>query len=130
VFLASVSFIQAGIIQGLISLTDSNYVFQHWHGTLLTIAAVTFAIIFNTLLAVKLPLIEGIVLILHIAGFFAIVIPLWLMSSRAPARVLVEFTNNGGWSSMGISAFIGLQTPLTALIGYDCSVHMCKQILT
>ncbi|MBA7493108.1 hypothetical protein ES702_03663 [subsurface metagenome] len=118
---------QAGIIQGLISLTDNEYNFQRWHGTLLTIAAVTFAIIFNTLLAVKLPLIEGIVLILHIAGFLAIVIPLWVMSSRAPAHVLIEFSNNGGWSSMAISAFLGLQTPLTALIGYDCSVHMCKQ---
>lgn len=117
---------QAGIIQGLISLTDDRYTSHPWHGTLLSIAAVTFAIIFNTLLAVKLPMIEGIVLILHIAGFFAIILPLWIMAPRAPGSVLVEFTNNGGWPTLGVSAMLGLQTPLTALIGYDCSVHMCK----
>lgn len=126
VFLASVCFMQAGMIQGLIVLNNPSYVSRPWHGTLLTIAAVCFAIIFNTLLAVKLPLIEGIVLVIHIAGFLAVIIPLWIMAPRAPGSALLDFQNNGGWSTMGISAMIGLQTPLTALIGYDCSVHMCK----
>jgi choline transport protein len=64
------------IIQGLIALNVSDYVWHNWHGTLLTIAAISFLIIFNTVLAVRLPLIEGIVLILHLTGFFAIIIPL------------------------------------------------------
>jgi hypothetical protein len=40
---------------------------------------------------------------------------------------LLEFSNNGGWPSTGLSAMIGLTTPLSVLIGYDCSVHMCKR---
>lgn len=128
VFLASVCFMQGGIIQGLIALNNPNYPFHSWHATLLTIGASAFAIIFNTVLAVKLPLIEGCVLVLHLAGFFAVIIPLWIMAPRAPAStVLLEFSNNGGWPTTGLSAMIGLTTPLTALIGYDCSVHMCKE---
>lgn len=117
------------MVQGLISLNDESYVSHPWHGTLLSIAAITFAIIFNTVLAAKLPLVEGIVLVLHIVGFLGIAVPLWVLAPKASGRVLVEFSDNGGWSSMGIAAMIGLQTPLTALIGYDCSVHMCKQTL-
>lgn len=47
------------IIQGLIIINNSDYVPQAWHGTLLTIAVISFAIIFNTFLAGKLPLTEG-----------------------------------------------------------------------
>lgn len=38
VFLASVAFMVAGIIQGLIALNDDSYSFERWHATLLTIA--------------------------------------------------------------------------------------------
>ncbi len=118
------------VIQGLIALNVEGYVWHNWHGTLLSIAAISFAIIFNTVLAVQLPLIEGIVLILHFAGFFAIIIPLWVMAPRSNAHdALLVFTNNGGWSSTGLSAMIGLTTPLSVLIGYDCSVHMCKSTM-
>ena len=116
-----------GIIQGLIALNDETYVPQRWHATLLTIAVISSSIIFNTFLAVRLPLIEGIVLVLHLCGIFAIIIPLWVMAPRAPAHVaLLDFQNNGGWPTTGLSAMIGLVTPLNVLIGYDCSVHMCK----
>lgn len=128
VFLASVCFMQGGIIQGLIALNVPDYDFKPWHATLLTMGASAFAILFNTLLAAKLPLLEGFVLILHIAGFFAVILPLWIMAPRAPASALVTFSNNGGWSSTGLSAMVGLTTPLTALIGYDCSVHMSEEI--
>lgn len=119
----------SGIIQALIALNDESYVPQRWHATLITIAIIAAAIIFNTFLAVKLPLIEGILLGLHICGVFAIVIPLWVMGSRAPAETaLLTYVNQGGWDSMGLAALIGMVTPLNVLIGYDCSVHMCKSI--
>ncbi|KAK4550795.1 hypothetical protein LTR36_000375 [Oleoguttula mirabilis] len=129
VFLASVAFMVAGIIQGLIALNNPNYGFEAWHATLLTMALMVFAIIFNTVLAVRLPLVEGCVLILHVAGFFAVFIPMWVLAPRAnPADVLLTFSNNGGWPSLGLSAMIGLTTPITALIGYDCSVHMSEEL--
>jgi choline transport protein len=49
------------------------------------------------------------------------------MGPRAPARTaLLDYQNLGGWDSMGLAALIGMVTPLNVLIGYDCSVHMCK----
>ena len=126
VYLAGACFMVGTMIQGLIALNVPDYTWQNWHGTLLTVAIIGFAVLFNTVLAARLPLIEGIVLILHLAGIFVIIIPLWVMAPRAHPHVLVEFTNFGGWSSLGLSAMIGLTTPMSVLIGYDCSVHMCK----
>lgn len=114
------------IIQGLIALNFKDYVWENYHGTLLTIAVICFSIIFNTALASKLPLLEGTALTLHLAGFFAIIIPLWVMGDHTSPRVLVEFTNDGGWSSVGLSAMIGLTSPMSVVTGNDCSVHMCK----
>lgn len=129
VFLASVAFMVAGIIQGLIALNNPDYSFEPYQATLLTIGLMLFAIVFNTVLAVRLPLVEGCVLILHIAGFFAVFIPMWVLAPRAHAKdVLLTFSNNGGWPSLGLSAMIGLTTPITALIGYDCSVHMSEEL--
>ena len=37
-------------------------------------------------------------LILHLCGIFAIVIPLWVTAPRAPAHTaLLDFVNNGNW---------------------------------
>ena len=97
-YLAGVCFMVGGIIQGLIALNNPTYVPERWHGTLLTIAIIASAIMFNTFLAVRLPLIEGIVLVLHLCGIFAIIVPLWVMAPRAPAHTaLLAFVNNGGW---------------------------------
>ncbi len=75
----SIAFLVAGQIQGLIILNNDTYVPQRWHGTMLVIAINTFSQAFNTFLARKLPLVEGIVLVLHIFGFFAILVPLLVL---------------------------------------------------
>jgi hypothetical protein len=70
--IASVAFLAGGQIQGLIILNNNNYVPERWHSTLLIVAVASFAILFNTLLARKLPLVEATVLVLHIFSFIAI----------------------------------------------------------
>ena len=121
------SFVAGTIIQGLIALQDASYEPQQWHGTLLIIAVVLFCIIFNTSLAKKLPLIEGFILLLHVIGLFAIVIPLWVLAPRNSARVaLTQFSNGGNWPTMGTAYMIGLLTALSSMMGFDCSVHMCR----
>lgn len=71
----------------------------------------------------------GIILILHLCGVFAIIIPLWVMAPRAPVDVaLLNYTNIGDWPTQGLAAVIGMVTPLNVLIGYDCSVHMSEEI--
>ncbi|WEW60245.1 hypothetical protein PRK78_005730 [Emydomyces testavorans] len=127
--IVAISFIAGTIIQGLITLNDATYKPQPWHGTLLVIAIASFAVFFNTLLAKKLPMVEGIFLILHVIGVFLIMIPLWVMAPRHSAKfVFTEFNNGGGWNSIGTSVLIGLSTSLPSMIGYDCTVHMAEEI--
>ncbi|KAK5156851.1 hypothetical protein LTS14_004368 [Recurvomyces mirabilis] len=129
VYLAGVCFIIGSVIEGLIVLQVPGYELQPWHSTLLTIAVIAFSVVFNTALATRLPLIEGVMFILHLVGFFAIIIPLWVMAPRATAKdAILTFSNNGGWPSTGLSAMIGLTSPLSVMIGYDCSVHMSEEI--
>ena len=91
------------------------------------IAVISFAIIFNTGLAKKLPLIEGLILLIHIVGLFATVVPLWVLAPRNTARVaLLELSNGGNWPSVGVAFMVGLLTSLGSMLGFDCAVHMCK----
>lgn len=68
--LLSVGFVVGTVIQGLIVLNNPSYVFERWHGTLLVWAITGFCVIFNTLLAKRLPAIEGVVLVIHSESCF------------------------------------------------------------
>jgi uncharacterized membrane protein len=105
-------------------LNIKDYNFQSWHGTLLVIAIALIAMCFNTLLAKRLPLLEGILVILHLLGV-VVVIPLWAMGSRSSGGgVLTEYFNGGGWSTVGLSTMVGMLPVALSLLGLDCSVHM------
>ncbi|KAK3652950.1 hypothetical protein LTR56_004898 [Elasticomyces elasticus] len=121
VYLAGICFMVGSCIQGLIVLNNlDTYVFQAWHGTLLTIAVILFVSLFNTLLAARLPLIEGVLLILHMAGLFAIIIPLWVMAPRGNVRdTLFTFTTTGGWPNLGLASMIGMVNPIGVLVGEE-----------
>jgi amino acid transporter len=117
------------MIQGLLILNNPNYVPERWQGTLLVIAITAFCIIFNTFLAKRLPMVEGMVLIIHIVGFFAVLIPLWILAPRNSAQeVFTEFQNLGGWSTTGLAFMVGLLSPIYTLIGADSAVHMSEEI--
>lgn len=130
VYLAGICFMVGSVMQGLIVLNNlDTYVYESWHGTLLTIAVILFVVTFNTVFAVRLPLIEGVMLVIHLAGLFAIIIPLWVMAPRGNAHeTLLNFTTTGGWPSVGLASMIGVVNPIGVLIGYDCIVHMCTSI--
>ena len=70
-------------------------------------------------------------LILHILGFFAIIIPLLTLGPRGDTKeVFTTFINTGGWSSQGLSFCIGLMGNVFAFVGeFFVSGHL-EQILT
>lgn len=116
--IASISFLAGTQIQGLLVLNDESYQFERWHGTLLVIAIACFSIIFNTVAAKQLPMVEGLVLILHVFGFFALLIPLWVLAPRNSASaVFTEFADNGGWGNTGLACLIGMLGPVFTLLG-------------
>ena len=122
---AGASYIMASQIQGLLILNNPSYVFQRWHGTLLIIAIASLATLCNTVFAKQLPRLEIVVLALYTAGFFGIIITLWMLAPKTSARtVFTEFQNNGGWPSQGLSVLIGLTGPSYTILGLDCGVHL------
>lgn len=127
---ASSAFIAGTQIQGLIVLNDLEYVPQPWHGTLLTVAVAAFSVLFNTVFARKLPLIEALILIIHIFAFFGILVTLWVLSPRADAKaVFTEFSDGGGWGSLGGSTLVGILAGVLPLLGADAAVHMSEELL-
>lgn len=121
--ITSIAFLAGTQIQGLLVLNYPTYVFHQWHGTLLVIAVSCFAVIFNTVAAKQLPMVEGLVLIMHVFGFFAILIPLWVLAPRNSASaVFTQFSDNGGWGNIGLSCLVGMLSPVFTLLGWSREV--------
>jgi choline transport protein len=98
-------------------LGSPGYVIQGWHQTLLTICIVVCCASFNIFAAARLPLTEGIVLVLHVAGVFVVVIPLWVLAPRGNVHdTIFSFTNSGGWENEGLSIVIGMVPMIGMLI--------------
>ena len=115
------------MIQGLLVLNRPDYVYERWHGTLLFYALFLMSLFINTYLARLLPQFEASVLLIHIIGFFCILIPLAYLAPHGSASdVFATFTNGGGWSVDGLSFLIGLSTCQFAFLGVDAAAHMGK----
>lgn len=124
---ASTAYIAGTQIQGLAVLNYPDYVYEQWHGTLITIAVAAFSVLFNTILARNLPLIEGLVLVVHICAFIGIVVSLWVLAPLGDATVFGQFTD-GGWNSLGGSALVGITAGILPLLGADAAVHMSEEL--
>jgi hypothetical protein len=106
------------MLLGIISLNHPAYIPHRWQGSLVIMATGLISFSISTFLAQKLPLIEGLVLVLYILGFFAILIPLLVLGEPvSPAEVFGSVQDRGGWNSLGLSCLIGIVSPLYSLIG-------------
>ena len=94
------------------------------------IIAVAFCVsMINIFGAKQLPLFEGIILFVHVVGFFAILIPLWVVAPKAPAsEVFGSFSNFGGWPSVGAACVIGQLTATGSLGGADSAAHLAEEV--
>ncbi|KAL8952514.1 MAG: hypothetical protein Q9222_001582 [Ikaeria aurantiellina] len=135
-------------IEALIQLNNPDYVPQRWEGTLLFWATVTIAVLINTVFGQLLPAIETFMLIVHVLGFFAILIPLvyvgfphledpshvlMFASQMAPKKasahdVFTVFENGGGYPTQTASFFVGLIGTVFAMFGCDSAVHMAEEV--
>ncbi|OKP10549.1 Choline transport protein [Penicillium subrubescens] len=117
------------VLKGLIVLTQSSYVPKPWHTTLLFWAVALFSVGINSAGGKLLPRFEGFILILHILGFFVILIPLTYMADHGSAHeVFTQFLNMGGFPSQGLSFFVGMVGCIFAFAGGDAAVHMSEEI--
>ncbi|KAJ5246259.1 choline transport protein [Penicillium chermesinum] len=126
---ATSCYLCGSLIQGLIILTQKDYVPHNWHATLLFWAVALFAVGINCVGGRLLPRFEGFILILHVLGFFAILIPLTYMADHGTAKeVFTQFLNLGGFPTQGLSFFVGLVGCVFAFAGGDAAVHMSEEI--
>ena len=128
-FCASVGFLNGTMTRGLIILTDPTYDPQPWHSVMLYWAVILFGVSVNTVIGRWLPKFEGLILILHVFGFFAILFPLVILGPHAqPSQVFKLFINEGGWPTNGVSFFVGLLGNVFAFFGADGAIHMSEEI--
>ncbi|EON64232.1 hypothetical protein W97_03463 [Coniosporium apollinis CBS 100218] len=126
---ASGSFLTGTIIQGMITINNPDYEPQNWHGTLLIFSMVIILYVFNTWTAEWLPDFQNILMILHVFGFIAVVVVLWVLGPHPPASaVFLEFQDFGGWSSMGLSLMVGQISAIFCLICSDSAAHMSEEV--
>ena len=120
----------SSLVIGMILIANPDaQIGELWHVTLIMFLWLFLMIGFNIFLAQHLPLAEGIVLVLHVFAFFAFLILFWTMAERLPAdQVFTTWTNGGDWSSMGVSALVGLSSPLWCFIGPDAGAHMSEEL--
>ncbi|KAL2062997.1 hypothetical protein VTL71DRAFT_6069 [Oculimacula yallundae] len=126
---ASVAFLAASIIQGMVVLNNDSYVPARWQATLIFYGLIFIVVFVNTYLARWLPKIEGLLLVCHILGFFAVMIPLVYLAPHGSAKdVFGTFLNGGNWSSGGLSWLVGLVTSTYSFLGADAACHMSEEI--
>lgn len=126
--IATAAYTSASLTLQLVALNNPSYVPQAWQETVLMIAVAVLATLFNIYGAKKLPLLEGIVLVLHVFGWFAIIIPLWVLAPKADgSEVFGSFSNNGGWSSIGTACFVGTISATGSFAGSDAAAHLAEE---
>lgn len=126
---ATVTYLGAKNIQGLIVMNDPTYFPAAWHGTLLIWAILVVCLVFNTFFSKHLPLVEGIIVVLHVAGFFAVIVPLWVMGDRTQStQVFSLFEDNMIWNSVPLAVIVGLTGSASVFVGAEAGAHMAEEV--
>jgi amino acid transporter len=124
---ASGSFLTGTIIQALIGINNPDYQPENWQGTLLVFAMVLVLFVCNVWGARIWPKIQNALMVLHVVGFVVVVAVLWVMAPHQSAEaVFTEFSNEGGWETMGLSLMVGQITGIYSLIGIPAICQVSK----
>jgi choline transport protein len=118
------------MVQGVIALDYPDYEIERWHGTLLTWAVICGCIFVNVVIPAWLPRFEVFILVFHIAGFFAILVTLLVMTPELGSNASVWLTslNEGGWPTQGVSYCVGFLGNVATFVGADASVHLAEEV--
>ncbi|KAE8551248.1 hypothetical protein EYB25_007484 [Talaromyces marneffei] len=127
--LAASSFMTGQMIRSLAILGNQLYNALPWQDTLIIWATLSLSLTVNLIGGKLLPRIQVVVLVLHILGFFAIMITLVYMAEPNTAKeVLTTFQNGGGFSTQALSWFVGMTGSAFGFAGGDGVVHMAEEI--
>ncbi|MCJ1437379.1 hypothetical protein MMC27_006766 [Xylographa pallens] len=126
---ASSAYVCGTLIQGFIEVLYPDYNPMLWHATLLLYGALALSIFTTTVVGTALPKIESTLLVIYTLGFFGVLVPsVYLGPHGSASDVLTTFNNGGGWSSQGLSFFVGISGNAFAFLGADSVYHMSEEI--
>ena len=115
------------MIQSLAAFNYPGYLekYQAWHGTLIYWCIIMLGAIVNVGFARWLPKLEGFLLVWHIVGFFAVLIPLVYLGPRTDAKLVFTSTaDTDSWPNYGIAFCVGLVGNTFPFVGYDAASHV------
>lgn len=116
--LATASLFVAGMIRGIIALNFDDFTPKPWQGTVICWIVIAVSVFINTVVSSWLPKFEGFILIFHILGFFACMIPLLYMSPKGSVEsVFLTSLNEGGWPTQGLSYCVGFVGSVATFVG-------------
>ncbi|KAJ5482212.1 hypothetical protein N7475_001024 [Penicillium sp. IBT 31633x] len=126
---ASAAYLAGTEIQGVAILVHKHYNAEAWHGTLIMWACLLVALAVNLAGGKLFPRLEQGILLLHILGCLAIVIPLvCLADHQTNKQVFKDFLNGGEFPTQGLSWFVGTSGCVFSFAGGDAVVHMAEEI--
>ncbi len=115
---ASGPFLVGTLIQASVTVMSDEYSPTNWEGTLMVIAVTIMTWAFNIWGTKMMPVFQNIMLIVHVFGFWAIIMVFWVLSPRNTTKVtFAQFQNRGGWNSTGLALMVG---QLSAIFACTC----------
>ncbi|CAN8104703.1 unnamed protein product [Discula destructiva] len=122
-------FIAGTLVQAILAVNDASYEPQKWQGTLFVFAMALLVFVCNLWAHDLWPHLQNGLMLVHILAFFAVVTALWALAPhRSAAAVFTEFTNFGGWSSVGLSVMTGQISAIYSILGSDATAHMAEEV--
>ena len=89
------------------------------------------AVFINTVVSGLLPIIEGLILIMHVLGFVAVLISLVYLSPHGSASsVFQTWLNKGAWSTQGLSFCVGFIGNVATFVGEFRTTQVFFLVLT
>lgn len=108
---------------------NPNYAFPPWHGSLFVIACILLVGAINIFGAKLIPKLQNFIFALHVMGYVCFIVPIWVNAPKATAKVVfTEFSNSGGWSSMGMAILAGQLSGIYTQVGVDTAAHMSEEV--
>lgn len=122
---AATNHLCAALIQNIIKFGHPSYNPASWKRIIICWCVQALALGANLVGGKFLPRLETFALVIHVLGFFGIMIPLAYMSEhKASKEVFQEFWNTGEFTTQSLSWLVGTIACAGAFSGGDGAVHV------
>ncbi|KAJ5094596.1 hypothetical protein N7456_010457 [Penicillium angulare] len=117
------------LVQNLVRMSIKGYRPTTWKRTLIGLCMQLFAVGANLAGGKFLPSLETFTFVIHVLGYFGILIPVAYMAKhKSTSEVFGTSLNSGNFSTHGLAWFVGLNSYVNIFGGGDAAVHMAEEV--